>query len=244
MKALLFDVDGTLYRDRVLRWIMARRLARCYWSQPAEGFRVLRVLQAYRRGQEHLRSAADAELELSEQQLRFAVWQTGEAIETVRAYVARWMEQEPIAHLRAAMWPGVAETLRLAKYRGWLLGAVSDYPARTKLAVLGIADLFDTVVCAQDPAVQSFKPDPRGLEFALKGLGVPRAQAIYVGDRPEVDAVAAFRAGIPCVIVGRKRSAGPDPFMAIPDFAALATALTMDFKPNADLKRELAVVGS
>jgi FMN phosphatase YigB (HAD superfamily) len=58
-------------------------------------------------------------------------------------------------------------------------------------------------VSAQDPEVQRFKPNPRGLEVALRQLGVEKHQALYVGDRPEVDAATACSAGTACVIIGR-----------------------------------------
>ena len=68
---------------------------------------------------------------------------------------------------------------------------LSDYQAMPKLRALGIADLFDEVLSAQDPDIGVFKPDPRGLEVALQRLDVRPAEALYVGDRVEVDAIAA-----------------------------------------------------
>jgi FMN phosphatase YigB (HAD superfamily) len=82
---------------------------------------------------------------------------------------------------------------------------VSDYPAAAKLNALGIAHLFDVVLCAQDPAIGVFKPHPRGLENALERLGVDASEALYVGDRADVDAVAASAARIPCAILSRAR---------------------------------------
>jgi putative hydrolase of the HAD superfamily len=94
-----------------------------------------------------------------------------------------------------------------ARRRGLRVAACSDYPPAEKLAAMGIAGLFDVVVSAQDPDVQRFKPDPRMLEVALERLGVSKEEALYVGDRPEVDAEAARRAGIACAIVGSRRPA-------------------------------------
>ena len=61
---------------------------------------------------------------------------------------------------------------------------------------MGIAEFFDVVVTAQDPEVQRFKPDPAGLELTLRRLAVRKDEAVYIGDRADVDAVAASRAGI------------------------------------------------
>ncbi len=39
------------------------------------------------------------------------------------------------------------------------------------------------------------KPDPRALELACVHIGVPPHAAVYIGDRLEVDALAATAAG-------------------------------------------------
>src|SRR6202035_4241040 len=61
---------------------------------------------------------------------------------------------------------------------------------------MGLTDFFDVIVTAQDPEVQRFKPDPEGLELVLQRLAVRMSEAVYIGDREDVDAVAASRAGI------------------------------------------------
>lgn len=230
MKALLFNVDGTLYdQPRLRRW-MLQRLIRCYWSQPVEGLAAVRILQAYRRGQEHLRASSETEGNPGEEQLQFACRQSGGRADVVRACVARWMEREPLAFLPRAIRPDAVNALRLAKQRGLLLGVVSDYPADAKLKALGIGDLFDIVVCAEDANVQRFKPNPRGIEVALHRLGVSRDQAVYVGDRIDVDAAAAFNAGVRCIIVDGKGSHHRCNVWRMPDFAALASAIARDFR--------------
>jgi putative hydrolase of the HAD superfamily len=72
-----------------------------------------------------------------------------------------------------------------------------------KLGALGVLDLFELVLCAQDPEIGVFKPHPRGLQVAIERLGVSPLEALFVGDRPEVDAVAAAAVGVPCAIVSR-----------------------------------------
>jgi HAD superfamily hydrolase (TIGR01549 family) len=117
------------------------------------------------------------------------------------------MEEEPLALVARARRKGLVEFLETARARGLCLGICSDYPPTPKLRALGIAHFFDVVISAQDPEVQQFKPSPRGLETVLRRLGVGKHQALYIGDRPEVDAVAAFSAGIACVMIGRHRRA-------------------------------------
>jgi FMN phosphatase YigB (HAD superfamily) len=65
---------------------------------------------------------------------------------------------------------------------------------------MGIDGFFDVVVTAQDPEVQRFKPDPRGLETALRRLAVQKNEVLYVGNRADIVA-AASRAGIRHIIL-------------------------------------------
>jgi HAD superfamily hydrolase (TIGR01549 family) len=202
--AIVFDVDGTLYRQSGVRRGMLLRLLRAHAGRPAEGVRTMRALRAYRRAQEHMRDAAERHGAAAEGQLRLACEWTGLEAATVGACVERWMEREPLDLVGRATRAGVAEFLAAAQERGVRLAVLSDYPPRAKLVAMGIERYFEVAVCAQDAEVRAFKPDPRGIEVALEKLGVSQARALYVGDRPEVDAAAAARAGVPCVIIGRR----------------------------------------
>ena len=203
LKALIFDVDGTLYRQRWVRYGMVWRLLYASAGQPTQSLRTFRVLRAYRRAQEVLRTSRSEVGDIAERQRQLTCEWTGVAPEFVDACVTRWMEQAPLALVASSRRAGVAEFLGTARRRGLRLGICSDYPPTAKLRALRLAHFFEVVVSAQDPEVQQFKPHPRGLETTLQRLGVDKEQALYIGDRPEVDAVAAWRAGIACVIIGR-----------------------------------------
>jgi HAD superfamily hydrolase (TIGR01549 family) len=82
------------------------------------------------------------------------------------------------------------------------LGVFSDFPAWEKLKALEIEEFFDVALSAHDTGVQRFKPDPRGLHAVLEQLGVKPEEAIYVGDRPSIDGVAAQRAGLRFLVAG------------------------------------------
>ena len=57
LKAIIFDVDGTLYTQAPLRRAMALRLMRHALAHPVAGSEAVRALRAFRQAQEHLRSA-------------------------------------------------------------------------------------------------------------------------------------------------------------------------------------------
>lgn len=219
--AIIFDVDGTLYRQSPLRRAMLLRLLRHTALRPRDGVRSLRVLRAYRHAQEELRLLADPD---AARQHEVAALRCGRSHAEVAHTVERWMEREPLALLAAYARPGLRPFLLRARDRGVRIGVFSDYPAIDKLEALGVADLTDAYACAQDPAVGRFKPDPAGLLHVAHALHVSPGACVYVGDRPEVDAVAARRAGIPCAIFTSRRADGAD-WTPVADFAQLDTLL-------------------
>ncbi len=102
------------------------------------------------------------------------------------------------------MRPGLVDVLDAIAATGARLGAVSDYPADRKLAgARHRRPLRRGAVGPGSARVGVFKPDPKGLLVALGQLGVEPGEALYVGDRAEVDGRAAAAAGMRCVLVGR-----------------------------------------
>ena len=219
--AVVFDVDGTLYRQSTLLRAMLFRLSRAYVLHPIDAIATLRILRSYRRAHEQLRTqqlrsdsfAADGSTEqtgvmLGERQLELTARSSGYPVAAVRRTIEQWMEQAPLDLMLAARRPGVVECLQTLRGAGVRIGALSDYPATAKLTAMDLSALFDVVVCAQDRGVGSLKPNPAGLRMVLTRLDVPANQAVYVGDRPEVDARAASAAGMRCYIIDRTGAQG------------------------------------
>lgn len=205
-RAVLFDVDGTLYHQTRVRLIILRKMVAWSLSRPTIGYRTVNALRAYRRAQEKLRNSGQRHADLDKAQISEARRTANVSEEFLRTAVARWMQAEPLSTLVDARREGLIECLHRFKSHGISLGVVSDYPAALKLQSLGVENLFDVVVSAQDVDVGEFKPSPRGLLAAVKRLGVAAREAVYVGDRTDVDAQAARHAGMDCFIIGRTRS--------------------------------------
>ena len=248
LAAIVLDVDGTLYRQGPVRRGMLWRLLRAHLVRPLAGLRTMRALQAYRVAQEELRALAAAGGApsadgMAAEQLRRAAERAGVEARELAPLVERWMERAPLDLVAAAARPGLNAFLDAAAARGIRLGVLSDYPARPKLAALGVEPRFASVLCAQDAAIGAFKPDPRGLRAVLAALDVPPERALFVGDRAEVDAAVAARAGVACVLVGRAArqpggapGAGPpaEAVSRVRDFTELARRLfPLDGRPMA-----------
>jgi len=204
LRALIFDVDGTLYEQGPVRRAVVYRALRAHLTSPAQGLFTFQALYAYRKAQELLRKIPPESGDIASAQLLLAAARVGVSAETIAPCVARWMEQEPLPFLASSIRKGILELLQQAKRCGLRLAALSDYPAQQKLVAMGLASFFDVVVTAQDPEVQRFKPDPQGLQITLRRLEVGNDEAVYIGDRADVDGAAAVRAGIRNFIVGSR----------------------------------------
>lgn len=96
---------------------------------------------------------------------------------------------------------GARALLRGLKAEGYILAVASNRPTRFTvqiLKVLGVYGLFDMVLCAD--RVPRPKPHPDMLWAILKECGVPKAQALYVGDMT-IDVRTGRRAGLRTVAV-------------------------------------------
>jgi putative hydrolase of the HAD superfamily len=98
--------------------------------------------------------------------------------------------------------------LESASRAGVLLAIVTNGASdtqREKLAILGIADLFDAIIVSGE--VGAAKPDPRIFEVALATLEVDAADAVHVGDSLRLDVGGALAAGIHAVWLNRTGAA-------------------------------------
>jgi FMN phosphatase YigB (HAD superfamily) len=206
LTAIVFDIDGTMYRQGQLRRAMLARLVGAHAAHPIVGWHTLHALRAYRQAQERLRGAP-ASGDVGGAQIRLAAERANMDPQRLAQYVDRWMEREPLALLPRCVRPGLRELIVASRSQGIRLATLSDYPAQAKLAALGVSGMFDAVLCAQDPEIGAFKPNPRGLLVALERLDSRASETLYVGDREDVDAPAAHAAGMPCALITERQAA-------------------------------------
>ena len=199
-KAVIFDVDGTLYRQRPLRQKMLLALLGHYARRPWR-WRELQMLSRFRAEREKRPGAVGPDLENAQY-----TW-GGYPAAQVRPVVQRWIFDYPNQYLAACAYPGVADFFAALRRQGIKIGVYSDYPAQAKLAALGLT--ADVVVSSTDAAVDRLKPDPAGLLHAARQLGVAPADCLFIGDRPELDGECARRAQVPFLLVNQEPAALP-----------------------------------
>ncbi|HEX9630442.1 MAG TPA: HAD-IA family hydrolase [Pyrinomonadaceae bacterium] len=81
---------------------------------------------------------------------------------------------------------GAKSTITALKEKNYRLGVVSSGSVcrvTREIKESGVAEFFEVVVCNEQ--MTNKKPDPEGLETALRSLGCKCKQSAYVGDSPE-----------------------------------------------------------
>jgi phosphoglycolate phosphatase/putative hydrolase of the HAD superfamily len=124
-------------------------------------------------------------------------------IAEVRHIVNDWIFEKPLKHLARCLYPGVKDLFSLLRQKKIKFGMFSDYPCDAKIQALDLK--VDVMVCATDEKVDRFKPHPEGLLFAASELGVPVKKCFFIGDRDDKDGECARRAGMPYLILPRRR---------------------------------------
>ncbi|GII63519.1 hydrolase [Sphaerisporangium krabiense] len=213
VQALLFDLDGTLLdHDAAAAAALAETLA----EVPG-----VDLGRAGRRWAELERHAMDrylaGELTFTAQrrlrvvslaaELGLGAWDDAEA----DAWFAEYL-----GHYEAAwrLFPDVRPALdALAEQRpDLLLGVLTNGDAaqqRRKLEAVGLArDLPELIVSSEAGAA---KPDPLIFERARERMGLPAGRIAYVGDRLQVDAIPAARAGMHGIWLNRSGVTGRPP---------------------------------
>jgi putative hydrolase of the HAD superfamily len=104
-------------------------------------------------------------------------------------------------HFRA--YPEVAGWLAVLRAAGLKLAVVSNWDVSLAevLERVGLARLLDCVVTSAEAGAA--KPDPAVFRLALERLGLEPAEAIHLGDTPDLDLAGAAAAGVEAVLVSR-----------------------------------------
>jgi putative hydrolase of the HAD superfamily len=196
---VVFDVDGTLYRQRRLQMQMALTLLQ-HCVRTLDG-RVLRILSAYRKLREKM---GDEEIDdFNAKLLALTAEHCGCDVSKAEEVALEWMEERPLPFLARHRYADIDLLFDGLRQNGKKIGIFSDYPAHAKLKALALQAEF--VVSAGDTDVGVLKPNPKGLLRLLSRAGVAPEKALMIGDRTDRDGAAAQAAGVRSLI----RSASP-----------------------------------
>jgi FMN phosphatase YigB (HAD superfamily) len=195
IRAVIFDVDGTLYHGPGLRRRMLVELITHCLADPRR-LPLLRLLRLYRSERERL--AEEEASGILRLQYERPAARLGIPAAAVEEAVGVWIHRQPLPYLRAHRIPGAERFLALVRASGRAVAVLSDYPAKAKLAALGLD--ADRIVCGTDSDVDRLKPHPAGLIKLVNDLGMEPDDCLLIGDRDDRDGAAARRIGMPCLL--------------------------------------------
>jgi FMN phosphatase YigB (HAD superfamily) len=203
-KAVVFDLDGTLYYQRILRIKMAWMLGSyylCHFWRIKELF----VVKKFREVREKWVDQDKDGTFLEEKQYRYVPDIMGLTYERVKRTVETWIYDKP---LKAVSETADRELLRIIgrlRDGGQKVFVFSDYPIEDKLKALGLT--VDGMYAATDERLNELKPSPKGLYLIMEDHGLLAADILMTGDRMSRDGLAAINAGCDYIILpGSKRS--------------------------------------
>jgi len=212
--AVGFDLDGTLYPNHRLYTRLAP-FAVANW----------RLLRAFSKARDIIRHEQeqspesvnpdfyDYQAELTAKMLGASAKATKQKIETLM-----YRGWEPLFS-NIKLFPHVRELLDELRDSGIKLGLLSDFPPEKKLENLGLAGLWDAVLCSErtgalKPAVHSF------VEMA-DTLGCPPEQTLYVGNSRRYDVAGSQNAGMKAALLSRRAAGTPRADFTFHDYRQL-----------------------
>ena len=186
IRAVLFDLDGTLYdRDALVQALVDEQHAAFEVALAGisrEHF-VSRVLEMDDHG---FGNKEDGYARIVDE------W--GFRPDLAAQLVAYfWANYDKFCELSA----DTATTLQTLRDCGKRLGVVTNGSTdrqRKKLAALGLLTSFDAILISESEGTR--KPSPEIFHRALRQCGVEAGEAVFVGDNPEVDIEGARNAGL------------------------------------------------
>jgi FMN phosphatase YigB (HAD superfamily) len=190
-RALLCDIDNTLYRDdRYAQWqidVLVERFGHVRGITASAA----RELVAGKRREIAARDGRSSSLANTLRELGVSIEES-----------VRWRREliVPADHLSED--PPLRDVLSAIREGGMVAAALTNNPVavgRASLEALGVADLFATVI-GLDTTWHS-KPDWEPFAAALAALKVSPAEAIMVGDRWDVDLAPMVERGGGAILV-------------------------------------------
>ncbi len=183
LKAVAFDLDGTLYPNSILYFrviplflrhpVIFRRFGRVRRQirkiRPIEDFYTLQA--------EMFAKEMKIDNTTAKKMIREIIYPTWEAILG-----------------EADLFPGVRETLDELRNMGIKLGILSDFPVQKKLELLNVQVDWDYAYSSEE--VGYLKPNPEPFCHLAESLSLDPASIIYVGNHFEYDITGASKVGM------------------------------------------------
>lgn len=222
MRAVLFDLDDTLFDHRLCARMALAELHQAYEAFRAHPFDDFERLHATLLEQLHHRVlTGDLKLEAArEERFRRLFQAVGlrAADDLVAGAAAAYRDgyrkvRQPVA--------GAARLLELVRARARVAIVSNNLleEQQDKLRACALEAHVDVLVVSEEAGVS--KPDPAIFEIALARLGCAPADAVMIGDSWAADIIGALAVGLRAIWFNPHGKTPPDPAAAVPELRAL-----------------------
>lgn len=201
IKAVIFDVDGTLYNQSTLRRIMAVELLKSCMLNPMR-WKEIKIISCFRK-QRELKALSDI-TDLDNLQYFWAAEALKVSPDKVKEVIQKWMYNAPLRFLHRCRFREAARFMEVLRQKGITTAVFSDYPSAEKLCAMGMEP--DFIVSATDKSIDRLKPNPKGLLTLTQMLQISPGNCLFIGDRDDRDGECARRAGMPYLILEKGRA--------------------------------------
>lgn len=183
IKAIGFDIDGTLYPQSALTRIAFLRYVR-YGEFFLHYGLTRRDLHKMDRQQDFRKAEA-----------QIMAKRTGVAVQVIRRKLDRIIYTGLAPYFdRVSPYPGAIETIKRFKDAGFKIALLSDFPPEQKGDIWGAKQYCDVILGTE--SLGALKPDKYSFIKMAEALGVPCENVLYVGNSKKYDVRGCHAAGM------------------------------------------------
>ncbi len=195
VRAVIFDLDDTLYNRKAAQAELARIIFRRF-SKLFAGIDRQRVIRTFMRSDDKSTSdfySGRPSNGMRQARFEYLLQSLGLTTDYAEEITREYMGAYPSIH---APMRGAVKAVKTIAERfsvGLITNGLPDIQYE-KLKVIGLSDVFSVIVLSEEVGIR--KPDPRIFAMSADLMGVPPIECLYVGDSYSHDVVGAKAAGM------------------------------------------------
>ena len=199
VKAVLFDLGGTLVKTTEIPHVLKRILKHCGISRSLEEITHARVKAEKGVNFQDLTKLLDEFWVKWNYRILTHLQAKSNTRRLAKFVTTHWWDYSDVS-----LYPDAEKTLPLLKEKGLKIGLVTNglqSDVDKILPKVSLQDFFDTIVVID--TLRKMKPDVEVFHHALQKLKTAPSQAIFIGDEMEADYKGAKKAGLTTYLIDR-----------------------------------------
>ena len=199
MKAVIFDLGGTLIKTSEIPQVMKKILEDCGINRSLDKISKAWLKVHKETNYQDLKILLDEFWVQWNQRILFNLDVKSESRKLAKFIASHWWSYSEVT-----LFPDAMRVLSLLRKKNVKLGVITNGLESDVNGILPKVDLqkfFDVVVAID--TLRKMKPDIEVFTYALEKLGVENSEAIFVGDEVPTDYQGALKAGLTVYLIDR-----------------------------------------